>query len=411
MAQLRVAVVSDIHAGSKPSEWTHVVAEPPSASAGDQPLADLFHFVRSTQLRADYLVAPGDIANQADGIGLQYAWRVLHSLATEMGARLVGAPGNHDVITHDDVPDGTVLLRNLLPSFPVGEPAIDDQFWVDGFAILEEPTHRVVVLNSTYDFPAYPSGFGPGTPEWNAYLNALDRGSFPNEVEGRLDQALEGLDPKINLLVVHHHPQEHQLKDQFKDTYGPMHRGDALLALLHRHHSVGRWVLLHGHKHIPQLVHAGGAVGTSVTVMCAASAGASIWPPHHTVTRNQFHVLNLEDDSLPGLGTLRGTVESYFWAFSEGWMPPQRRGSGLPAVTGFGCTDDHRDLASQVAHLMNSEALEFMDVPELHARLPRLRYQVPVEFELFEQELLTAGFFLSRDYEERVHQVVRKVLP
>lgn len=410
MAELRVAVVSDIHAGSKPSEWTHVVAEPPTAAAGSQPLADLFQFVRDRNLKADYLIAPGDISNQADGVGLQYAWRVLHSLASEMGARLVAAPGNHDVITHDDVADGTILMRNLLPSFPTGNPEVDDQFWIDGYAILEEPSHRIVVVNSTFDFPPYPTGFGTGTAEWDTYTKELDRGGFPEEVESRLNSALSGLEQKINILVVHHHPQEHQLRDQFKDTYGSMRRGDALLALLHQHHNAGRWILIHGHKHIPQLVHAGGSVGTSVTMMCAASAGASIWPPHHTVTRNQFHIINLESDATPGLGTLRGTVESYFWAFSEGWMPPQRKGCGLPAIAGFGCTDDHRDLAAQVVELMNSEGLEFLDVPELHSRLPRLKYQVPVEFELFEAHLFTAGFFLSRDPDERAHQVVRRVV-
>lgn len=404
MADLRIAIASDIHADSQPGRDSHVVMEPHSAMS--DPIEDLFDFVRARGIRTDYLIAPGDLTNKADTTAFSYAWQRLHSLADALGASLIAAPGNHDLVTRSAVPDPAAHLRYLMPSFPTGDASLDDSFWRDGFTIIENEDHRILVLNSCADFPPFPVGAVDPSPEWTEYLEALNRGGFPVEVEAKLKSALMGLERKLNIAVLHHHPQEHQLKEKFRDSYGPMRRGDQLLAVLNDHPGMGRWFIVHGHKHIPQLVHAGGALADNLVLFCAASLGAELWSPISTVTRNQFHVVSITDRPEAGLGTLRGVVESYFWGYGIGWMEPQRRGCGLPAVGGFGCMDDFRDLALQVAELMDGK--EFLPYEAVVAGIRRLPFQTPTQFDALEEQLQSLGLELMRDSKERVSQVLRR---
>lgn len=372
------------------------------------PLNDLHEFVVDRALNVDVLVAPGDIANQADTIGLQYAWRKLNGLASALGAELVGSPGNHDVITHSEAPDRTVMLRNLLPTFPTGIADKDEEFWQDGFCIIENSSHRLLILNSTTDYPDYPVGASRESDEWRDYETMIDRGGFPVEMEELLNARLQGLSQKINVAVLHHHPQEHQLSEFLKDTYGPMRRGDELIATLNRHVNAGRWLVIHGHKHIPQLVHAGGIPGANVVFLGSASLGAKIWDHANTRARNQFHIVDVTDDSAPNLGSMRGTVRSFVWSSGLGWHDSVSSDSGLPASTGFGCVDDHRDLGDQVIAHMDENSLPMCDFQDVLAAVPRIEYQTPDHFSLLEGYLYDRGFILLRGYRHEILQLARR---
>jgi Calcineurin-like phosphoesterase len=257
MKPIRLAVISDIHAGDERSESTHVRTEPPAARNNRHPLNDLRHLIEKNTLRADYLIAPGDLANMADPNGLNYAWRQLHGLAVQLKARLLSAPGNHDVITHDSVTDPRHMLKSLLPTFPTGNVDIDNHFWEHGWCSIEEVDHRIVIIDSTSGFPSFPAGATKRSRKWKDYKRDIDRGSLAESVERALEAYVSNLvDKKANIAIIHHHPQEHQLRDYLQDGYGPMYRGSELLDIFTGHPRGGRWVIIHGHKHVPQLANA-----------------------------------------------------------------------------------------------------------------------------------------------------------
>lgn len=405
MTTLKLLVLSDIHAAQSLTDWSHVTVEPPTAAPTTQPLGDLRHFVEASSLTCDFIVVPGDIADQADAAGLQYAWLVLHELARNLGAELIASPGNHDVVTHSYIADRSAILKNLRPTFPTGNEVQDEKFWEDGYVILERDDFRFVILNSTHDFPDFPEG-GKQSPDWGAYLTELDRATFSEGVEQRLRSALLGRAPKMNMLVLHHHPQEHQLREKFKDSYGPMRRGDALVSLLDEV-SLGRWLIIHGHKHIPQLIHNGGDPGGDIITLCAASLGAHLWKPVGTAARNLFHIVEVSNDTRPGLGTLRGTVDSFYWGYGEGWKPAHRDGCGMPAQSGFGCVSDPRDLAVRVANHMTSSALEMLAFSRLIELIPEIPYQPPRAFGKLESALEASGFGFVRNSRQQIVQVVK----
>ena len=407
MTTLRIAVASDIHAGTKSTAWTHVLAGSTAFPRGTQPLSDLGHHIDDTGIRADYLIVPGDIADQADAVGLDYGWRQVHSIAKRLEAELVAVPGNHDVVTRTESNDPRALLKNLLPSFPLDDPVIGEQFWQKGWSVSERADHRILMIDSTFGFPKFPSGFGKGDQKWDEYLQALDRGSFPDSIENDLDEYFRNASPSFNIAVVHHHPQEHQLKSFLQDEYGAMHRGPDLLDLLSRHPRIGRWILIHGHRHIPQLVNAVTLTSNGPLIVCAASLGAKLWSPVDTVARNQFHIIEATDQDTSFPGSLRGSIESYTWGYGVGWYDSERQGAGLPSMSGFGCSDDYRLVSQKIALHMEANNLAFLRYSELLIVAPQLPYMLPRDFEYLEGDLEEKGFNFMRDRQNRLSQISR----
>lgn len=409
MAQLRIAVAADIHSDDRVDQGTYVRAEPPSARPRQHPLADLVEYVRSTGLTADYLLAAGDIANQANAVGLSYGWRKAQTLANALGAKLLGVPGNHDVVTHEQVDDPRLALKTLLPSFPSGDAHTDEHFWSNGWALLEEADHRVLMLDSTLDFPTHPGEVARDSKEWAEYLLAIDRGGFPTEVEDQVAAALQGLDEKLNVAVLHHHPVEHQNHEWLKDPYGPMRRGGELIDVLSRSDAGGRWLVVHGHKHVPQLVSATSITMNGPVVLCGASIGAKLWDPISTMTRNQFHVVTVLDDGPMPLANLVGTIDSYTWGFGYGWQASERRGAGLPATTGFGCTENFRTLAVLIERALEEGGTTLMNYEDLLSAVPQLPYVMPVDWDYLEDHLASRGVTFDRNRLNRIVQVSREV--
>lgn len=394
---LRFAILSDIHAGDETQNDTFVVAEPPDSAAHENPLADLGPFILSRGLLADWVINPGDLANRALTSGQLYGWRKLQELSDSLGAGgVIGTIGNHDVETHNPIADRGQILRNLAPSFPSPSAVLNAQYWRDGFYLDDrDPRFRILNINSCAEFPVHPGSFVSAAEE-TAYLKQIDRGEIPDARLRLIDTALTSLAPKpVNLLVVHHHPVEHQLKDAFKDTYGPMVNGDALVDLAVRSSHVGRWFFVHGHKHIPSFSAHGGS-GNSPLILCAASVGGKLWAPAFSATKNQFHVLEFDLEPSGSLPITRGRIHSYAWAFGTGWndAPPS---TGLPATSGFGVTVDFRVLAAQIGTFFRAAAQESVRWREIEAEFPFLPFLVPMDLDLLETELEASSLTTERD--------------
>lgn len=327
MADLTFAVLSDLHAYNQIGTDTHVSVDPSAEERTLHPLVDLLEYIEENQLKADYLLLPGDLVNKAHYQALGYVWQQARHIGSLLGAMVVGVPGNHDVITRDPVPDPRGPLKSLTPSFPSQDVGLDAEFWENGWIVLERADHRLLLIDSTFDFPDYPANPTDRTA-WDGYTQEINRGGFSPTQERGIETYLRGAARKLNIAVLHHHPIEHQLRSQFQDTYGPMRRGGELVDLLTRHHAAGRWLVVHGHKHVPQLASAVAVAANGPVILCAASAGAQIWPPLNTVARNQFHIVRVRDDNPSDLGFLVGQVRSMMWCIGEGWLPPPPRGAG-----------------------------------------------------------------------------------
>lgn len=407
MVSLRLAVLSDLHASEYESNSTHVVAEPPLASALMHPLSDLRNFVTAQQLKADYVLTPGDIADRADATGLQYGWRQLNELSRLMDARLLGTPGNHDLVTHDASLDQRDALKRLLPSFPTGNIDRDEVFWQTGWTMVEKSDHRFLIIDTTHAFPTVPVGVNRKSKAWKDYLREIDRGYFTENVQGSISDYLKTAPPKLNIALLHHHPAEHQHQEFLKDTYGPMRRGSELIEMLSSDPLQPRWLVIHGHKHVPQLGQATTNSSSGPILFCAGSLGARLWSPIDTVAHNQVHVISVTDEAGHAPGQLLGTVDSFTWGYGDGWRRAFREGAGLSSTTGFGSWTDFRTAALAVIDYMRRTELVFESYDGVIAAVPEIPYLLPADFALLEDYLEHHGLEFRRDRYERIAQLVK----
>ncbi|WP_396644857.1 metallophosphoesterase [Microbacterium sp.] len=155
---MRIAILSDVHAGEAPHGDTWVITEPPSSPANENPLRDLAGFVRENHLEADLLLCPGDLGNRAHEPGRLYGWNALHHLRGAFGANsVVATVGNHDVVTRKPSPDQAQFLKMLTPSFPTDDPILVAQYWAEGFYVDDrDPGYRILNINTCADFPSHP---------------------------------------------------------------------------------------------------------------------------------------------------------------------------------------------------------------------------------------------------------------
>jgi hypothetical protein len=376
---IRVAVASDLHAHALDSETpSYLDVRQPANLANQNPIEGLKKLIKENGLEASLLLSPGDLGHQASPIGISYAWKELHSLGEALKAKIVTATaGNHDIdsryLGDDHAPEH--LLKGLMPPFPFADDALSDRFWGRAYAILDTENYRLLILNS--------SAYHGHTPTEKNY-GRVDRQTL-NDIEKELK--LRGK-KKVNILLCHHHPQQHSELNLGEEDY--MRHGQLLLNLLGSGR-FGDWIVIHGHKHHPKITYAAGGASAPV-VFSAGSFASKLFIPTESISRNQFYLISIEPDQSKTLG-VAGTVRAWDWAHGTGWIP-SGNDSGLPANFGFGARLTAGALSSQIRPLLAAGPLDW---GSLAAQIPLLRYMLPTDMALLEEELQSHGITITRD--------------
>jgi predicted phosphodiesterase len=329
-------------------------------------------------LESDLLLCPGDLGHQASPVGIQYAWKELHSVGQLLNAKTVTATaGNHDIdsryLGDDHAPEH--ILKGLVPQFPFSDDTLTDRYWGRAYAILDKEDYRLLVLNS--------SAYHGNTPVEKNH-GRVDRQTL-NEIE----KDLKLRDRKeVNIFLCHHHPQQHSELELGEDDY--MRHGQLLLNLLGSGH-FGDWIVIHGHKHHPKITYAAGGASAPV-VFSAGSLASKLFIPVQSVSRNQFYLISIEPERIETLG-IAGTGRAWDWAHGTGWVP-SGDDSGLPANFGFGAKLKAGAVTSQILPLVQAAPLDWN---HLLVQLPIVRYILPTDLKLLEEHLREHGITITRD--------------
>jgi hypothetical protein len=372
--ELRIVIVSDLHAfaasdlKAKQPSPSHLNIALPEDQPTRHPIAGLMKLIEELQLKADLLLCPGDMGDRASREGIQYAWKKLHELKERLDAKfLATATGNHDVDSRGkhSTFDPLDILKNLVPPYPFADDSSTNEYWAAAFSVTEFPACRLVTLNSS----AY---HGNTTIEKN-------HGRITDLTLSKIERYLRGRKPKpVNLLLCHHHPQQHS--ELGLGEYDTMHQGQQLLDLLGSG-SLGRWLVVHGHKHHPKLTYAAGS-SSSPVVFSAGSLSAILYAELGTAARNQFYELTFDLNQISRFGPV-GRGRSWYWASARGWLPAPP-GSGLPAHFGFGWREDPLVLATRFAPLVKPG---FTPWDEFVNAAPEVAFLAPGDLEQFIAEL------------------------
>ncbi|AVP97530.1 hypothetical protein C7S18_10125 [Ahniella affigens] len=285
---------------------THAVVGGPSQRK-QCPIVDLEHLIKESRLKADLLVTPGDMTLKSCRVGLEAAWARIEKFSKLLDAgNFAAATGNHDIMSRSgaDEPEIWETLKRLNPQYPC--PTLDEverlRYWADHFSVIDEESYRVVLFNSC-------NCHARGS-------NEFERGRITDYTLTKITERISAAKgSKLNILLCHHHPSKlPDVSARFPD-YSEMIHGDALLRAIEE--TEQSWIVIHGHKHLPNLSYAKGGAASSVIFSCG-SFSAALPPEFLPGTANQFYILDFDLDSA-AMGAVRGTVESWDWCLGAGW--------------------------------------------------------------------------------------------
>lgn len=366
---IRIAVMSDLHCHGSSAKPHHsfLLTDALRVPPGNHPVEALKHdVIQRESLRADVLLAPGDLTNQTDRQGLVSGWDFIHEVADSLSAGLiVSTLGNHDVDSrHLASGDPFRLPRGIGKNYPVPDGSESAHYWADGFSVIETAGVRIITVNSVADH----------LDEINA-----ERGSVSTGLIASLDRRLNTLSPHRRTIgLVHHHPIQHELTGM--ESSDLLLNGQPLLDCLARH---GVRLVVHGHKHYPRLRYFD-AAGASVVIFAAGSFSAI--NANMLSTRNLFHILELPDETLPGCALL-GRIHSWEYSFGRGWSPSHQRSADIPSIAGFGCTCEPQALADEIGSFANALNKTVVSWSTIVSQFPRLPYIAPAQFKLVARRL------------------------
>jgi len=366
---LTIAVISDIHAfdtlgPDEKVEPSHLCMRTPENIVARHPIAALKELLSSEKILSSLLLCPGDFGDKARPAAIAYAWKAVNEIALRLGANSVLATvGNHDVDSRynysDHDPKG--FLQGLAPPFPCPDELNNNQFWSRNYTLIEMPTYRLLILNS--------SAFHGGN------LDEINRGRISERTLTAIKQTLQKSNPKpVNILLCHHHPHKHS--EIQLGEYDEMLGGQLLLMLLGCG-LYGDWLVLHGHKHHPKICYAAGG-NASPVVFSAGSLSAKLYPELATVARNQFYLIHFPTDQYPTHGFV-GTFDAWDWVSGSGWQRAGQYGSGLPGRGGFGYRGNLSVLAAEAAAFLNQNTMPWS---LLVSSLKKLEYLIPSDLEI-----------------------------
>lgn len=350
---MKLAVISDLHIGQAAR------AKELSPYTNDENLDEGFlealeTLAKQQKLACQYLLVPGDLTNTAHPLESRLAADVISKVAAAVGVQneqIFAVPGNHDVswsvpkavleaLTegHPPAKNGGSLATFADSSRYLSFSWKDSQFseftgkrWQ---SLLEDPYFSVMDSAAAL-IVAYNSAFSDG-PNQKPH-----RGEAHQDHLSKIDAALKKLAHtedgalKPRIFVVHHHVHQHTGPNYNWVDYSIMHNADGLQKLLAAHHFD---LLVHGHKHFPRFATYSVDGNRPLAILGAGSFSRALDRLELEIIGNTFHVIDIERRD-PG-GSLQGSVLTWIYRHSHGWIPAQKERYAIAHRRPFGCAWD-----------------------------------------------------------------------
>lgn len=390
-----MAVISDLHArirpdGSLRSTW----ARQDEKSPGENPLAGLVEYVEESGLKADVVLCPGDLCDQADWPALRYAWGALERVAKALEAsEIIATVGNHDIDSHGMHKPASIAHgpRSRLTNYPARDASVRKGFWKNRVATVRGGDWRVVVLNSAL----------------MRYLakGERDTGLVDDAALAAIRSDVSNDSGEVNVLLCHHHPQRWTRLD--RQDQSEMANGTDLVDLLAD--APQTWMMVHGHRHEPHMDYLSGGGDSAIRLACG-SVGARLHDRLAAHARNQIHIIEFAADHARALGlATAGIVRSHTWRPVTGWGVAGDR-DGLPSVAGFGFRYAGASLAQRLVEHAREHRLPSLERNEMLKVEARLDYLLPSDVRKLQEALKSHKCKLDLDEDGRLSRLKLPVI-
>ena len=371
---ISVAVISDLHVGSG-SRATDFSLPGSSVSSIDNYLDRYKSFVSSNNIKANYLLVPGDITNRAGVLEFELASRRIVEIAECLGvpeSKILFCPGNHDidwetikalsVLGH---PEDQIIKSKYFNFHSAGNIFIKNigaatgRFDVAPYLVDWEFDDLVVFSLNTavFDDPDRKPHCGEVRPE---QIDAIDK-----ILSARLNP------DKLKIFMFHHHPIQY-LDSTFNiPDFSIMSNAAGLLNLLAKHQFD---FVVHGHKHIPRFNMEIKNAGHPLSILCAGSFCAFLDNRYFDSVGNNFHLVEFHD-RCGSSNYARGVVKTWTFFQGKGWTP-SLPSPGIESQQYFGAFQPRPVLVETLRVRLEEhfKIAQYLKWDEFVLRNPDLRY-------------------------------------
>jgi predicted MPP superfamily phosphohydrolase len=372
MNNIKIAVMSDVHAfdstiepSTSPVSFLDI--KKPESDYTKHPISGLFKLIADQSLQADYLLLPGDLSDKACIAPLKYVWSKIQSIKEALGSTAVlPTAGNHDLDSryiYNDY-DAKGVIQDLNPHFPIEDENSFNKYWAKNYIIIRYDELRFLIINSS----AY-----HGNAQEEINFGRISQATI-RSIEKELSED-KGL-YSINIMLCHHCVDKYKVTESDNSV---MKGGDKIVELLNTG-EYGNWLIIHGHKHNPNLYYSAGG-GDSSIIFSAGSFSAVLYFDLQTNARNQFYIIdiNIDDTKIMDSGIV-GTIYSWDWYEGIGWQEASFK-SGLPYICNFGNRESPSSIANQINSILSSSTEPYLYWSDLIKNNNKWKYILPSDLQ------------------------------
>jgi predicted phosphodiesterase len=377
MKKQRLAVISDIHVGEGARAKDLCPANAPGRDTkpDDKYREKFIGFLKRRNLKADYLILPGDITDRAKPDEVKIASEFIGEACAALDVKpenVVFVPGNHDVDWTALDPTDTTGIRRAQRYVPIrselflfnaivtrGKGSVFD---APNFTIWSDANLLIVGYNSSHhDEP-----------------KRLHHGLIDTKHIEEMRQALIRLpivNDQLRLFLVHHHLFQYDDPTPESPDFSIMVNAEHLQAFLREFRFD---ILVHGHRHLPRFTTHSLNGSPEVAVLCSGSFSVQIDTRWTGTISNQFHLITVDDrDAEENLIT--GRVESWSYNYVRGWVESDAAHDGIPHVEPFGTYIRPERLKSLLHPILENRFAkeQYVEWSSVLDKLPRLRHLRP----------------------------------
>jgi predicted phosphodiesterase len=363
----RFLLISDIHASdidpASSKAPSYVSSYRSTSGTALDPIFELEKLIREERLAPDCILCAGDVTNKSLPSPFSFAWKKLDDLAKSCSAKFLTTVGNHDVDSRykSNAYDPRGFAMSLVPKIPTEDRKHFLEYWAENFTLVSNDECNLLVLNTA----AYHGAGRDAATE-------IEHGRVSEATLAGISETLRNIPVKpVNILLCHHHLIRPEPSDA--DLRGQTRGGEQLVRLLSD--VDGAWIIVHGHKHIPDLFYAPGGSNAPVILGCA-SFSAQVNEDAQNKNPNQVHLLICDPEGARSAGlTSAGQIISWTWQPGVGWRKAQGP-HGLRHSVGFGHRTSVTPLVDGLERLTTSAAgyLRWEDavnaIPSLQRLIP-----------------------------------------
>lgn len=403
MKKLLLAVISDIHAGQNARAKDLCPASAPGRDTkpDDKFTEKFIRFLKTKNLKADYLILPGDVTDSAEPDEVKIASDFVGQACAALEVKpesVVFVPGNHDVDWNVFNSTDTTGIRRAQRYDPIrsalfrfnaivarGNGCVFD---APHFTVWSTPDLLVVGYNSSHH------------DEPKKFHHGLIDTTHIEEMRQTISNLPVAKD-QLRLFLIHHHLLQYDDPTPESPDVSIMVNAEQLQSLVRE---LGFDLLVHGHRHLPRFTTHSLNGSPEVAILCSGSLSVEIDTRWTGTISNQFHLITIDGRDLEE-HLIMGRVESWSYNYVRGWIESDAAHDGIPHVEPFGTYIRPEKLKSLLRPMLEDrfareQYIEWSSVLDEEPRLRHLRPEVVLR--VLTELAPLVGFWIHHDLPEKI---------